>query len=66
MMKKHKAIVAAALLLGAGTLLSGCDEDEQDRILMYQKGTYMGPQDQVLDEQQLETLRGRARQQGGL
>ena len=54
------ALAAAAVLLGA------CDEAEQDRILRYEKGTYLGPQDRALTAEEQADLRARTRMQGGL
>ena len=53
------AVVAAGLVLGA------CDEAEQDRVLMYQKGEYMGASDTALSEDTLQALRQRTAQQKG-
>ena len=54
------ALAAAAVLLGA------CDEAEQDRVLRYEKGTYLGPQDRALSAEEQGELRARTRMQGGL
>jgi len=35
---------------------SACAEEEQNRVLSYQKGTYLGKVDQQLSEDQLRTL----------
>jgi len=51
------------LLVALG--LSGCDEQEQDRILRYQKGTYLGKPDTPLSDAVRDDLRQRTRQQGG-
>jgi hypothetical protein len=54
----------AALAMVALTLLAqGCREEEQDRPLVHQKGSYEGPADQKLDQEQIEALRQRASQQ---
>ena len=60
----HKLIpvVAAA---GLVLTLSACDEAEQGRILRYEKGTYLGPGDSELTEEQRRELRARATLQGG-
>ena len=52
--------IAASLFL-----LTACDEQEQGRILRYEKGTYLGPPDQQLDQETLDRLRQRARLQQG-
>ncbi len=44
-------------------VLGACREEEQDRILMQQKGVYQGQADQPLSEEQLRELRFRASQQ---
>jgi hypothetical protein len=49
--------------LGVGLLLQGCREDEQDRPLLYDKGTYLGETDPPLPAQQVEELRARAQNQ---
>lgn len=56
----------AATALLAGLLLSACDEAEQDRVLRYEKGTYLGQPDRPLSPEDQEALRQRTRlQQGG-
>lgn len=47
-------------LLVAGIVLTGCREDEQGRILRFQKGTYLGPTEAPLSERTREDLRLRA------
>jgi hypothetical protein len=42
------------------TVVSGCAEEEQDRILQYKKGSYLGKADQGLTEAQLRELAVRA------
>ena len=46
-------------LFGAGLLLTGCEEEEQGRILQYEPGVYQGQKDTQLTEEQLEELRSR-------
>jgi hypothetical protein len=50
-------------VLGAVLLLQGCREDEQDRPLLYDKGTYLGEKEPPLDVQQVDELRFRAQNQ---
>lgn len=57
--------IGAAATFAAGLLLSGCEEEEQDRVLIYEKGTYLGEEDQPLDQETLNELRNRARNQAG-
>jgi len=44
-------------------LLGGCRETEQDRVLLYKKGTYLGKADQHLSEETLSEIRNRGRRQ---
>lgn len=55
------------VIAGAGLVLAlaACDEAEQGRILRYEKGTYLGPTDTELSDQQRDELRSRVRLQGG-
>jgi hypothetical protein len=53
-------------LLGAlavGLLLQGCREDEQNRPLLYDKGTYSGESEPPLAPQQVDELRERTQNQ---
>jgi len=43
--------------------LSACAEEEQNRVLSYKKGTYLGKADQQLTEDQLRTLINRSNAQ---
>ena len=54
-------LLAALLLFASGIALQGCREGEQDRILSYEKGKYLGKPDQKLSEAQREQLRQRAK-----
>ena len=42
------------------TALSSCAEEEQNRLLSYEKGTYLGKADQALTQEQVRNLMGRA------
>ena len=42
------------------TALSSCAEEEQNRLLSYEKGTYLGPTDQSLTDEQVRKLMTRA------
>jgi hypothetical protein len=53
-------------LLGAfsvGVVLQGCREEEQNRPLLYDKGTYQGQREAPLDAQQVDELRSRTQNQ---
>ena len=55
----------SVIMMTAALGLAACDEAEQDRILRYEKGTYLGPPDEPLDSETLEELQFRVRMQGG-
>lgn len=55
-------IIAGCLVLAA-LAISGCRKEEQNRPLQFEKGTYLGQQDQTLSEDQLRELRQRANAQ---
>ena len=59
--KSISLALGAVLLVG----LAACDEAEQGRILRYEKGTYLGPQDTKLPEETRDALRARTALQGG-
>ncbi len=44
-MKTGKLIVALACLVAVGASLGACREDEQGRVLLYDKGVYLGKPD---------------------
>ena len=52
-------VLFALTAVAAG--LSACAEEEQNRVLSYQKGTYLGKTDQQLSADQLRTLINRAK-----
>ncbi|MEM7653790.1 MAG: hypothetical protein AAF220_11510 [Pseudomonadota bacterium] len=49
--------------VAALVLVAGCREEEQDRILFYDKGVYLGPEDTPLTEDGFQALRERAQAQ---
>ncbi|MEO9901959.1 hypothetical protein [Nisaea sp.] len=57
-------IRGAALAVLVLALLGGCRETEQDRVLLFKKGTYLGKSDQRLSEETLLEIRDRGRRQG--
>ncbi|HAE09492.1 MAG TPA: hypothetical protein DCG26_04995 [Alphaproteobacteria bacterium] len=58
----RKFFILFALTVVA-TGLSACAEEEQNRVLSYKKGTYLGKADQQLTEDQLRTLINRSNAQ---
>ena len=61
---KSWAFLAACLVAG-GLALAGCRSEEQNRIIRFEKGTYLGEPDQKLSDEQIKELRFRARSQQG-
>ncbi len=55
--KNFLKIFALATFVAA---FSSCAEEEQDRLLSYEKGTYLGPTDQSLTDEQVRKLMARA------
>lgn len=47
-------------IFGILLLLQGCREEEQNQILIHEKGVYQGQQDRSLEAEQLQELRSRA------
>ncbi len=62
-MRTKRFLLVLTTVFAAGLVLSACDEAEQNRILRYEKGTYLGQKDQVLTERQQAELRARTRMQ---
>ncbi len=62
-MQTKRSLLVLSVIFVTGLLLSACDEAEQDRILRYEKGTYLGQKDQMLTERQQADLRARTRMQ---
>jgi hypothetical protein len=54
-------IAVAVALIGLGLTLQGCREEEQDRVLSYEKGKYLGKPDTTLSDTQRSELRSRAK-----
>jgi hypothetical protein len=61
----HRTATSIWLLgaLAAGLVLQSCREEEQNRPLLYDKGSYLGEPGPPLEQQQVEQLRSRARTQ---
>jgi hypothetical protein len=59
-MAKARSIGIWLAIAGIALVAQGCREDEQNRPLFYDKGTYQGQPDPALTDQQVEALRQRA------
>lgn len=59
--RRLKGLTALFGVIVAAFALQACREEEQDRILLFEKGVYLGEPDQELDEATREQLRQRAR-----
>ncbi len=64
--RSAKALGLGLAVVISGLLLAGCEEEEQNRILMFEKGTYLGQEDNAMGDTQAEELRQRAKHQGAL
>ena len=64
-MKTQPFVKIFGLVLASALLLGGCRAEEQDRVLMYKPGTYLGKKDTQLGESRLNQLRERVIYQGG-
>jgi len=58
---KSARLLLAVLLVAVGFALQGCRQQEQGRMLFYEKGKYLGKPDQTLSEAQRLQLRQRTR-----
>ncbi len=61
-MRKNSIVLGLVFIL-AGLFLSGCREDEQNRALKVEKGTYAGKADQALSEEEKRKLQARGYRQ---
>jgi len=59
------SFLKALAFMFVGLAIAACDQDEQGRVLTYEKGTYLGDADTPLSEEQVNELRQRAAQQAG-
>ena len=59
-MKKTASLLAIAVV---SLSISSCREEEQGRLLNYEKGTYLGKSDTSLNSEQLGQLTSRSRLQ---
>jgi hypothetical protein len=62
-MTKATSIGIWLAIAGIALVAQGCREDEQNRPLTYDKGSYQGQPDPALSEEQVEMLRQRAAEQ---
>ena len=56
MINSIRKLVTVVSTLALMMILSGCAEEEQGRILQYEKGVYLGKADQNLTQEQLQKL----------
>jgi hypothetical protein len=62
-MAKARSIGMWLAIAGIALMTQGCREDEQNRPLLYDKGTYEGQPDQALSAEQVDALRQRSARQ---
>ncbi len=65
-MRSRRALITLSVAFAASLLVAACDEAEQGRILRYEKGTYLGPKDTTLPDEQQADLRARTHMQKGM
>ena len=64
-MIRKKSLFACLAVLAPAFFLSACDEAEQGRVLIYEKGTYLGEKDRALTDREKKDLRQRTLMQQG-
>ena len=60
---KKIAVTLGGLLAATLLLVSACREEEQDRILLHEKGVYLGTPEPAISDDALQDLRHRAARQ---
>ena len=65
-MKTGKLIITLACLVAVGASLGACREDEQGRVLLYDKGVYLGKPDTPVSQQARRALSIRIQRQNEL
>ena len=58
---KLMRIAVATAFVASSLMLASCRKNEQNRILLYEKGKYLGNADEALTETQKDELRYRAK-----
>lgn len=64
-MKSRALTTLIAAVMIPAAFLAGCKEEEQNRVLTYQPGIYLGKPDTPLDQDQLRRIRSRTAGQAG-
>ena len=62
-MAKAIRVKGCLALVGIALAVQGCREDEQNRPLLYDKGSYRGQPDAPLSDEQVDALRQRSTNQ---
>ena len=62
-MRPGNFIVVLGCVVAASVLLGSCRENEQDRVLVYQKGSYLGKPDTAVSESALRALSAQIQRQ---
>ncbi len=62
-MRLGNVIVVLGCLMAVGVLLGACRENEQDRVLLYQKGNYLGKPVTAISEGTLRALNAQIQRQ---
>ncbi len=62
-MRRGNVIVVLGCVVAVGVLLGACRENEQDRVLLYQKGNYLGKPVTAVSEGTLRALSAQIQRQ---
>ncbi len=62
-MRAGKVAVVLGCVVALGAVVGACREDEQGRVLMYEKGVYLGKPDTGVSEGALRALSARIQSQ---
>ncbi len=62
-MRPRNVIVVLGCVVAAGVLLGACRESEENRVLLYQKGDYLGKPHTAVSEGTLRALRAQIQRQ---
>ncbi len=62
-MRPGNVIVVLGCVVAAGVLLGACRQNEQNRVLLYEKGNYLGKPGMAVSEGALRALSARIQRQ---
>jgi hypothetical protein len=65
-MTRSRIVLTLAFAVALTAALGGCREEEQNRVLLFDKGTYAGKPDAELSAENLQAMRERITHQGDM